>query len=225
MKGKEKMCQYKPVKPTVDMVKQFNRIWDGLKNEKDYQIEIYEGVYVDITKYLEDEIESLGKDDIKIQKYCNNNDIANFFSELNSIYHTRIKKEEILEIAAEWSLPDTTKSLDGLVELCKKKTKTYAYSFATKVFSFISPDKYPIMDRYVVNMLKAYNIKGISTWGDYDKYIAAYNEFKEKYELEFSYKKIDRFLWLYGKLIERYWKNEGVLFFDSTVWYKSKKKK
>lgn len=218
------MGKYKLIKPTEPLVKQYNRIWDGEQSEEDYQIKIFEDVRVDIRDYFtEKEIKTLGDGDKKILNYYKKKDVFNFFSEINSIYHTRLKTEDV---AAEWSLSDETKTLDDLVELCKDKTKSYAYSFASKVFSFMYPNEYPIMDRYVVNMLKTYLNSGISSWGDYQKYIEAYKRFKEKFNLNIlSYKEIDKFLWTYGKLLGRYWKNEGVLLFDSTVWYQSKKKK
>ena len=223
------MGKYALVKPTEKLVEQYNDIWRGKKSdgeqlsEGDYRIQIFEDICVDIRDYLPKEIKTLSKDDKKIQYYLEKKDVANLFSEINRIYHTWLKPEEIERIAEGWSLSDTTKTVDDLVMHSQKKAGKYAYSFATKVFNFIDPDTYPIMDKYVVNMLKAYNIKGISNWGDYQKYIEAYDEFKKRYSLDkFSYKRIDEFLWTYGKLIQRYWKKEGVLLFDSTVWFEPK---
>ena len=222
------MGKFELIKPTEELIKQYNRLWNSEYSEKDLTVQLFKDISINITKYSfsKEYIKSFSNDDKEIEKYCKNNDVEKFFYKLNSVYHTRL---ETKDIAAEWSLTDTTKTLDDLVELCKQKTGRYAYSFATKVFSFIAPDKYPIMDRYVVNMLKAYlsqSEESISTssWGDYSKYVEAYDEFRNKYGLtKLTYKEIDEFLWMYGKLLQEYWKKEGVLLFDSTVWYKSKK--
>lgn len=222
------MGKYELIKPTKELIEQYNRIWDGDYSEKDLTIELFKDIRIDITKYGFDKkyIKSLSDDDKEIKEYCDKNDVENFFSKLNSVYHTWIKTEDIEAIAEEWSLTDKPRTLDNLAEISKDKTGSYAYSFSTKVFSFIDKDKYPIMDKYVVNMLKAYfeqSGKKISifSWGYYSKYKDAYDKFIDLYELgNLSYKKIDEFLWMYGKLLQNYWKKEGVLLFDSTVWYK-----
>lgn len=223
------MGKYKLIKPTEALIKQYNRLWNGEYSEKDLTINLFEHVRINIITenyFSKEYIKSFSDDDKEIKEYCKNNDVVNFFSKLNSVYHTRIKTKTIAE---KWSLTDTSKTLDDLVELCKQETDSYAYSFATKVFSFIKPDEYPILDRYVANMLKTYLSQqdkdiSISSWGNYSNYVDAYDEFKEEYDLtDFNYKEIDEFLWMYGKLLECYWKKEGVILFDSKVWHKSKK--
>lgn len=81
------------------------------------------------------------------------------------------------------------------------------YSFASKYCSFHFPDVYPIYDRYVDNLLWAYQ-KADSFSSpfyryelqDYSKYRTVINNFRNYYGLvSLSLKKVDKFLWLYGK--------------------------
>lgn len=223
------MGKYELVKPTADLINQYDRIWKGDQTGDDFQVKLFEGVSVDIRKEPYNSIfKGLVENEKKINGYRRNNDVKGFLSELNRVYHTRLKTEEIAQawFSEGFSLsPDTAKTVDDLVDLCGRKTNRHAYSFSTKVFNFIDPDKYPIMDKYVVNMLRAYGIEGISAWGDYQKYTQAYYMFKIQFELkDFSYKKIDQFLWTYAKLIELYWQEEGVVLFNSTVTYQIKQK-
>lgn len=221
------MNEYILINPTTEIVNQYDRIWKGNQNKEDYRIKLFDHICIDIRDYYNLKmIKSFGEQDRMIDDYRKKNDVDMFFAKLNTVYHTRLNTKGIAEAwsSAGWTLlPDTTMTPDTLIELCKQKTGSYAYSFSSKVFSFIDPDTYPIMDKYVVNMLRAYGIKGISTWGDYKKYIEAYNEFRKKFKLDtLSYKKIDQFLWTYANLLERYWEKEGVIFFNNTVSYKSK---
>ena len=225
------MGKYELIEPTVELIKQYDNLWRKDKpDEKDYHIPLFKHISIDIRK-TELDIRSFGKKDEMIDDY-RTSDVRKFFFELNKVYHTRVNTKGIAE---EWSskerslASDTTMTLDRLVELCKEKTRKNHYSFATKVFSFIDPDTYPIMDKYVVNMLKTYlELDSITPWGNYQNYIAAYERFKDKYGLnkssdKLNYKMIDQFLWTYAYLLQWYWKNEGVMFFDDTVTYDSQK--
>ncbi len=79
------------------------------------------------------------------------------------------------------------------------------YSFATKYCSFHNPDKYPIYDSFVDNMLwsfmkrfqyakfKRYELKA------YEEFCKVFSQFREYFALEkFTVKEIDIFLWLKG---------------------------
>ena len=112
-------------------------------------------------------------------------------------------------------------TLPTFVKICKEETLKYQYSFATKVFSFIDRDNYPILDSYVVTMLEAYNCYNYgmiskSKWGNYNEYKKNYNKFVNKFNLKKNFKEIDKFLWTYAKILEWYWEEEiGVLRFES----------
>ena len=90
------------------------------------------------------------------------------------------------------------------------------------MFSFIDEEKYPIMDSIVVTLLDKYlsykeeKIHTKKEWGNYASYIKSYKVFKESYELsDCSMKEIDKFLWTYGKILEKYWEDMGVIRFES----------
>ena len=82
------------------------------------------------------------------------------------------------------------------------------YSFATKYCNFHNTDAYPIYDSYVVKILTAY--KKQDAFGefrepelkDYSRFKQVLDQYKHFYGLrEISLKKLDIFLWGYGKEI------------------------
>ena len=127
--------------------------------------------------------------------------------------------------------------------MCKSITHRNEYSFATKVFSFVSTecfndlckDGLPIFDSFAVTLLGYYLKKAkkecsISTWGEYRNYKEAYALFKSLYKLdEYNYKQIDVFLWTYGKALQKYWKDywaeRGVLSFAAPSYISLDKRK
>lgn len=92
--------------------------------------------------------------------------------------------------------------------IVRKKTKKELnfYSFATKYCNWHNKDEYPIYDKFVKDVLVAYNNKyGFSSFKKTDlKEFCRFKEileaFKEFFDLDnYDLKKIDKFLWLYGK--------------------------
>lgn len=82
------------------------------------------------------------------------------------------------------------------------------YSFATKYCSFINPVAFPIYDRYVAAMLRAYNERRhFSDFKEQDlKNYAKFREAVEAFMAEFklnelTFREIDKFLWYHGKSI------------------------
>ena len=83
-----------------------------------------------------------------------------------------------------------------------------AYSFATKYVSWTFRDKnIPIADGYVKTLLYYMNKKDcfyenlvFNDLEDYSIYCKVYKSFVEHFKLEkYSYKQLDKYLWLYGK--------------------------
>jgi len=80
------------------------------------------------------------------------------------------------------------------------------YSFATKYCYNHNPEKYAMYDSFVSKILKAYRKKTNfydfrnEDFKDYVRFLEVLDEFKEYFKLNgFSFKEIDRFLWIYGK--------------------------
>ncbi|WP_147459021.1 hypothetical protein [Pseudomonas sp. AOB-7] len=80
------------------------------------------------------------------------------------------------------------------------------YSFATKYCSWHNQDAYPIYDKYAANLLHYY-LKSVTanratkkSLLNYSDYVSGILALKEHYRLKkISIKKLDKFLWLYGK--------------------------
>jgi hypothetical protein len=80
------------------------------------------------------------------------------------------------------------------------------YSFASKYCSWHKPEAYPIFDSFVENLLWQYQqIDRFSGFArhhmvDYPKYRQIIEAFREGYHLvDYSFKDLDKFLWMYGK--------------------------
>ncbi|MCM1036228.1 MAG: hypothetical protein NC406_02735 [Bacteroides sp.] len=130
---------------------------------------------------------------------------------LNDFYATNIYK--IVSVARKIA------SIDGfdhrlaagdrsLVEEIATVDDRRYYSFATKYCSHHRPDLYPIYDRYVANVLAElrrrapgmFRFRSKDALKDYPTFCEAIDDFRKAYGLEaYSYKYIDRYLWLLGK--------------------------
>lgn len=143
---------------------------------------------------------------------------------LDSIYHTQIKdalhfairlrkKVEaglVDRIIKAESPHEKALRVDEIASLLKEEdeSKPFAYSFATKFCSMISPDKYPILDAYIAWLLNKYvpDTKGASRFGSYEAFIEAYNKLVSSLG-NVSYKKVDVFMWTYGKALNKFAEN------------------
>lgn len=213
------------VQPSKKNVSVFNEIWNNTYDGSKLQI-FQDDEKIDISKYIKD-LKGLKDKDEEIND-CH--DLKSFLDKINTIYHTRVN--EVDEIVGRLKQSDISSREDlkerveadndyfrEFVNLCKNATGKYTYSFATKVFSFLDGSKYPIMDSYVATLLDAYDYEGKipkTKWGNYAEYIRNYQAFQDAFGLKaFTFKKIDIFLWCYGKVIQKYWEDQGVLIFSS----------
>lgn len=114
-----------------------------------------------------------------------------------------------------------TKELDKKIEIgdieavkliCSASGENWKsiYSFATKYCNWHNQDKFPIIDKYSRGILYYINkfipkqfyclSKMRNDMLDYEKYCGMYLEFKKNLDLNtFTYKDIDKFLWMFGK--------------------------
>ena len=81
----------------------------------------------------------------------------------------------------------------------------YCFSFATKYCNWHYQEDYPIIDSFVSQLIVGYQIQDgfaefpRSALRDYPKYKKILEQFRNYYGLkEFGFKKLDKFLWLYG---------------------------
>ena len=230
----------KLIQPDEKIVDLFNSFWDEPKETK---IKLFEdGETINIENYIKGFKDYKAKDD----EIKNEKDITKFFEKISVQYSTRVKggistiiemlKEKVINSKDDLACKIKEKkekekfSFNEFMGICKKATGQYTYSFATKVFSFIDEEKYPIMDSIVVTLLDKYlsdedfegeckenkdKIHKKNKWGDYSKYKESYEVFKKHYKLDCSLKEIDMFLWTYGKILEKYWEDMGVIRFES----------
>ena len=218
------------IRPTPEIVRQFNTLWFGEDAEKNWNVTLFAGEpEMDLRELIPaEEFERWRKGDEAIQKCLNEASYPEALRRINATYHTRVNTDEISSHLSWAQLFGG--DVDSFVRLCKKETKKSAYSFATKVYSFLRPDRFPILDAISVTLLDHYlrakespedKTPAKSEWGDYSQYKAAYDAFKEKYGLTaLSYKKIDVFLWTYGISLQRYWARMGVLNYESVSYKK-----
>jgi hypothetical protein len=95
--------------------------------------------------------------------------------------------------------------VDEIATITLKGKRKRNYSFATKYCSWHRPEIYPIFDSYVERLLWAYrqqdhfaDYKRGETW-HYPRYVEIIEQFRTHYGLNrFSFKELDKFLWLYG---------------------------
>ncbi|MCR5311269.1 MAG: hypothetical protein K6E32_07650 [Lachnospiraceae bacterium] len=217
------MDKMRLITPTHEVVEVFNSFWTDSPISSTGKL-FEDDEEIDLSKYISQFIEYGEKDEDIIEKQ----NLLDFLDEINSVYHTRVseislivKELEGLGINNKASLSEKIESgelnLPKFLACCKEATGNYTYSFASKVFSFIDEEKYPIIDSFVATLLNTYVYDGIakSKWGDYSKYIDNYNVFRRHFGLEdLSFKKIDKFLWTYAKILSEYWSDLGVLSYD-----------
>ena len=140
------------------------------------------------------------------------NEILTKVAVLNDFYSTNIKIPKPLLAEHIRSLTDLDtrfKQGDPTVvhEIAdKEKLGIRYYSFATKYAHHHNPEKYPIFDRYVSQVLRYFRKKGgLSKFKnadlkDYPQFKEIIEEFCRQYGLtQFSVQEIDKFLWLLGR--------------------------
>lgn len=135
---------------------------------------------------------------------------------INTLYATQI--HAIVSVAEHIFTLDVDNDLlrgvpdvvDKIAKVTIKGKQRNNYSFATKYCSFHNPNAYPIYDSFVVRLLTAYQkLDTFSTFDtaglrDYEEFKRVLNEFQSFYELaDISLKKLDMFLWGYGKELFR----------------------
>ncbi len=160
-----------------------------------------------------------------IEKFPKNNDFEEVLlkvSVINSLYSTNIY--DIRAMAKHIKKQDIDTGLGkGEIEVVNKIARghkigaksddddgIYLYSFATKYCSWHNPQKYPIYDRYVDEVLRKsyrnqnenvrFKNKDLKKYEKFKKILKNFrNYFKLGEEEELSVKDLDKFLWLYGK--------------------------
>jgi hypothetical protein len=131
-------------------------------------------------------------------------------SSLNDFYSTNIYDihavaRHILSLQIDERLEKHDLSLVEDIADVKEIGKTY-YSFATKYCSHHQPENYAIYDSYVDNVLvslnmrdKFANFKRSEDLKNYNTYMMAIKAFQQRYDLQYSIKKLDMYLWQLGK--------------------------
>ncbi|MDR2144899.1 MAG: hypothetical protein LBE91_00360 [Tannerella sp.] len=99
--------------------------------------------------------------------------------------------------------------IDKIARITIGGKEKHFYSFATKYCSHHQPDKFPIYDRLVSDLLiyfnsqeKFFTIENAKNLRDYPTFKAAMNGFRTYFHLEkFTLKELDRYLWVLGRKI------------------------
>ena len=139
---------------------------------------------------------------------------------LNEFYSTNIFSiidvgKHILKLNIDKNLNEGDLSIvKKIAQVSINGTNRNFYSFATKYCAHHKPEKYPIYDDYVANVLVYFNKldkfyeftkKDLK---DYEKFYSVIIEFREHYNLaNYSIRDIDKYLWQLGK--EYFPKNYG----------------
>jgi hypothetical protein len=131
---------------------------------------------------------------------------------INALYSTQILAikpvaEQIVALDIDDDIQNGASDVvDRIARVTIKGKQRNNYSFATKYCNFHNPDAYPIYDSYVVKILTAYKKQdGFAEFRepelkDYARFKQVLDQFKHFYGLaEVSLKKLDIFLWGYGK--------------------------
>ena len=91
-------------------------------------------------------------------------------------------------------------------EIANGPTKRRNYSFATKYCSWHQPSEFPIYDSFVGKLLLQYqrldhfaNFNKLDDLRDYSIFCDVIRKFRIYYELKYSLKELDKFLWQLGK--------------------------
>lgn len=125
---------------------------------------------------------------------------------INQLYSTRIQNPIPMawHIYALEGLDDEiadglTSCVERIGRIIMKDKSIYFYSFASKYCSWHNLNAYPIYDIFVELSLNHFDVKQ-GNLRIYENLKASVDNFREKYRLtRFTYKEIDKFLWLYGK--------------------------
>jgi len=131
---------------------------------------------------------------------------------LNDLYNTNIlattlMAKHICGLNIDSQLEQKSPELVNAIALLKVGSKTRRnYSFASKYCSWHMLDAYPIYDSFVERLIWAYQKFYPFTrfkrgeLQDYPRYKEIIEAFRNHYGLtQFSFKELDKFLWLYGK--------------------------
>ena len=224
------------IEPTESIINFYNNLWKG-EEVKSTKVKLFENLdEVDILELIsKEEFEKYHINEETIKKAKESNKTGIFLKSINNAYSTRINadsgifEDKFITFEKLEAMADENKIDEFIVEKCRQKTGRNEYSFATKVFSFMKPDTYPILDSISVTLLSKYCSKYFEreekkNWGVYEKYKKNYTELLEELGLKgkVTFKQFDVFLWTYGTALSRYWAKIGVLKFES-VQYRSNK--
>lgn len=129
--------------------------------------------------------------------------LNDFYS--TNIYYIHAVARHILSLQIDERLEKHDLSLVEDIADVKEIGKTY-YSFATKYCSHHQPENYAIYDSYVDNVLvslnmrdKFANFKRSEDLKNYNTYMMAIKAFQQRYDLQYSIKELDMYLWQLGK--------------------------
>ena len=108
-----------------------------------------------------------------------------------------------VDLAIKRGEPGVVNQIANITISNKKKN---FYSFATKYCNWHNKLKYPIYDSFVDKLLRRYRDKTNfeefknSDLKNYAKFLEVLHKFRTYFKLsDFDFKKIDNFLWMYGK--------------------------
>lgn len=148
-------------------------------------------------------------------KFSENTDIKDILlkiSVINDLYSTNIfatfeMAKHILSLKVDVAIkkgdPEVVNKIAQITISNKKKN---FYSFATKYCNWHNQMKYPIYDNFVDKILRKYRDEtkfydfNNDDLRDYAKFLEILHKFRTHFKLDdFNFKKIDKFLWMYGK--------------------------
>lgn len=135
-------------------------------------------------------------------------------SALNSLYSTNIYAiygvaQHICELKIDRGINSSSPEVVNIISHVTIQNKPrHFYAFATKYCSFHKPEAYPIYDDFVERLivscqrLDAFASFDHNDLRDYPRYKRIVESFRAYYGLtQFSFKQLDKFLWLYGQEI------------------------
>jgi hypothetical protein len=124
-----------------------------------------------------------------------------------NIYATFAMARHIHALGIDSALADhSTELVDRIAGVILAKRRRSMFSFASKYCSWHAPLHYPLYDSFVAKLLCSYRREyKFGTFKNpelrsYDRYKAVVSQFRSFFCLEqFTFKELDKFLWLYGK--------------------------
>ena len=142
---------------------------------------------------------------------------------LNTLYSTRVVKNQIIGLAEHiYSIPELDKKIKaGRIEAFYDISNTTnginkVPVFASKYCHFHNPIQYPIFDSYsrlaLVSINQEYRFAEVfseNSITDYKVYKERLDQFLGSLNKKYDYKKIDEFLWIYGKSLKEEHSSEG----------------